>query len=54
MYKRQEQLLNACIPIEITLLGMVMLVRSEQFWNALLPIEVTLLGMVMLLRLVQS
>ncbi len=37
--------MNASSPIEVTLSGIVMLVRLEQFANALSPIEVTLSGM---------
>jgi hypothetical protein len=39
--------------MEVTLLGMVTLVRPLQSENAELPMEVTLLGMVTLVRPVQ-
>ena len=39
--------------MEVTLSGMVMLVRPEQDWNAPLPMEVTLSGIVMLVSLEQ-
>jgi hypothetical protein len=41
---------NAELPIEVTLLGMVMDVSPLQYQNACAPIEVTLLGMVMDVR----
>ena len=40
--------------MEVTELGMVMLVRPEQPLNAQSPMEVTELGMVMLVRLEHS
>ena len=40
-------------PIEITLLGIVILVRLVQFLKAALPMEVILFESVMLLKLVQ-
>ena len=43
----------ALLPIEVTLSGIVMLVRLEQPLNVPLPIEVTLSGIVMLVRLEQ-
>ena len=39
--------------MDVTLLGIVMLVREVQPLNALPPMDVTLLGMVMLVREVQ-
>ena len=50
---RALQLANAKSPIEVTPLGIVMLLRPEQILNAPFPIEVTLSGIVMLVRLVQ-
>ena len=44
---------NATLPIEVTPLPMVTLVRLKHPENAPLPIEVTLLGMVTLVMLVQ-
>ena len=44
------QPLNASRPIEVTLLGITMLVSDVQPLNALLPIEVTLSGILMELR----
>jgi hypothetical protein len=46
-------LANALPPIEVTLDGMVMLVRLVQPLNALFSIEVTPAGMVMLVSLLQ-
>ena len=40
--------------MEVTLSGMVMLVRLSQPENAELPMEVTLSGMVMLVRLMHQ
>ena len=45
--------LNACSPIEVTLLGMVTEVRLEQNSNASFPILVTLLGITIVSRLSQ-
>ena len=36
---------KAELPIDVTLVGIVMLSREEQFWKALLPIDVTFLPM---------
>ena len=51
--KESPVLVNALLPIEVTLSGIVMLVRLVQSRNAQLPIEVTLSGIVMLDRLLQ-
>ena len=48
---RQEK--NASLPIEVTLFGIVTLLRLLQTKNACSPIEVTLFGIVMLVRLLQ-
>tara|TARA_B110000858_G_C17543216_1_gene354533 strand:- start:23 stop:370 length:348 start_codon:yes stop_codon:yes gene_type:complete len=48
---RALQLANAKAPIEVTPLGIVILLRLVQLANALFPIEVTLSGIVMLVRL---
>ena len=53
MLVRELHAAKAPYPIEVTLLGMVTLVRLEQDENASLPIEVTLSGMIMLVRLEQ-
>ena len=56
MLARLEQSRNKEPPIEVTLLGIVKLVRLVQSLNALLPIEILphrLSGIVMLVRLVQ-
>ena len=44
---------NASMPMEVTLLGMVTVVRLEQPSNALLPMDVTLFPMVTDVRLEQ-
>ena len=50
---RQASAARECeIPMLVTLLGMVMLVRPVQLWNAL-PMLVTLSGMMTLVRPVQ-
>ena len=50
---RLVQSLNAPVPMLVTLLGIVMLVREVQPWSVLLPMLVTLLPMVTLARLEQ-
>ena len=40
-------------PIEVTLSGIVTLVRLVQLWKASLPIEVTLFGIIILVRFEQ-
>tara|TARA_R110000744_G_scaffold307959_1_gene416029 strand:+ start:170 stop:358 length:189 start_codon:yes stop_codon:yes gene_type:complete len=47
------QLMNAKLPMLVTLLPMVALVKLLQLLNAVFPILVTLLGIVMLVRLMQ-
>ena len=46
--------MNAELPIEVTLSGIVTLVSEEQYSNALSPIEVTLSGIVTLVKWVQK
>ena len=53
MLSSEEQPENAEEPIEVTLSGIVTLVRLEQPKNAEEPMLVTLSGIVMLVRLVQ-
>jgi hypothetical protein len=50
---RLEQLKNVYPPIDVTLLGIVMLVKAVQPWNAYCPIDVMLGPMVTLARLLQ-
>jgi hypothetical protein len=45
---------KACLPIDVTLLGMVMDVRFEQPQKAPAPIDVTLLGITIDVRFLQS
>ena len=47
-------ILNAALPIEVTLLGIVILLRDVQALNAPLLIEVTLSGIVILARRPQA
>jgi hypothetical protein len=51
MLVREEQDLNALLPMLVTVLGIVKLVKPEQLSNALLAILVVPLGKVMLVRL---
>ena len=48
-----EHELKASFPIEVTLFGMIILVRPLHSLKADSPIEVTLSGMLILVRLVQ-
>ena len=44
------ELTNALSPIDVTLAGIVMLVRRALFWNAASPIDVTLVGIITLVK----
>jgi hypothetical protein len=44
------QPIKACAPTEVTLAGIVSVVKPVQFWNAFVPMLVTLLGKLSALR----
>ena len=50
---KQLQSMNASLPIDVTLFGIITEVKPVQLLKAYMPMDVTLLGMVIEVKLVQ-